>query len=100
MHAWDFRCNSSATITFAHGQARSRLWMRYLSGQIMVSCLFQAVHTDPHKPALLLVHSICYPESAKFTTATTQDGCEHKRKAVDAYKLRQLQLHLELKVVP
>lgn len=83
-----------------HGQARSRLWMRYRSGRITASRLFQAVHTDPHKPALSLVRSICYPESAKFTTAATQYGCEHERKAVDAYKLRQLQFHVELKVVP
>lgn len=83
-----------------HGQARSRLWMRYRSGWITASRLFQAVHTDPHKPALSLVCSICYSESAKFTTAATQYGCEHECKAIDAYKLRQLQLHLELKVVP
>ena len=38
-----------------HGQARSRLWMRFRSGQIMASRLIQAVHTDPHKPALSLI---------------------------------------------
>ena len=26
-------------------------------------------------------------------------GCDHEHKAVDAYKLKQLQLHLELKIV-
>ena len=44
--------------------------------------------------------SICYPESAKFTTTATQYGCEHEHKAVDAYKLKQLQLHQELKITP
>ena len=82
------------------GQARSRTWMRYRSGRITASHLFQAVHTDPHKPALSLVRSICYPESTKLTTAATQYGCEHEHEAVDAYKLRQLQLHRDLKVVP
>ena len=81
-----------------HDQARSRLWMRYSSGRITASRLYQAVHTDPHKPALSLMRSICYPESAKFTTTATQYGCEHEHKAVDAYKLKQLQLHQELKI--
>lgn len=35
-----------------HGQARLRLWMRYLSGWSIASCLFQAVYTDLQKPAL------------------------------------------------
>ena len=46
------------------------------------------------------MRSICYPESAKFTTTATQYGCEHEHKAVDAYKLKQLQLHQELKIIP
>ena len=71
-----------------HGQARSRLWMRYRSGRITASHLFQVVLTDPYKPALSLVCSICYPESVNFTSAATQYGCEHECKAVDAYKLR------------
>ena len=81
-----------------HGQARSRLWMRYHSGWITAYRLFQAVHTDPHKPAQSLVHLIFYPESANFTSAATQYGCKHEHKAVDVYKLRQLQFYLELNV--
>jgi len=86
-----------------HGQVRSRLWMRYHSGQVTASHLYQAVYmyTDPHKPALSLVHSICYPETAEFITTATQYGCEHKRKAIDTSNLNnQLQLHQELIIVP
>lgn len=82
------------------GQAKSRLWMRYRSGRITASRLYQATHTDPHKPALSLIRSICYPESARFTTAATQYGCEHECKAMDAYKSKQLHLHQDMKISP
>ena len=75
-----------------HGQAKSRLWMRYHSGQITGFRLYQAVHTDPHKPSLSLVRALCYPETVRFTTSATQYGCEHEHKAVDACKLQQLKV--------
>ena len=67
--------------------------MKYRAGRITVSRLFQAVHTDPNKPAISLVCAICYPESVKFTSSATKYGCEHERKAIDAYKLKQQQDH-------
>lgn len=86
--------------TITHDQAKSHLWMKYRAGRITASQLFQAVHTDPNKPAISLVLAICYPESAKFTSTATKYGCEHEHKAIDAYKLKQQQDHQELKVTP
>ena len=79
------------------GQASSRLWMRYRAGRITASRLYQAVHTDAHKPALSLVFGICYPESAKFTTKATRYGCEHERKAISCYQRQTLHQQLQIK---
>ena len=86
--------------TITRDQAKSHLWMKYRAGRITASRLFQAVHTDPNKPAISLVSAICYPESVKFTSSATKYGCEHERKAIDAYKLKQQQDHQQLKVTP
>jgi len=80
------------------GQANSRLWMRYRAGRITASRLYQAVHTDPHKPALSIIYGICYPESTKFTTKVTQYGCEHERRAINCYKRQSL--HQQLQIMP
>ena len=45
------------------GQAFS---MRYHCGRITASRLYEVIHTDPHKPAISLVISICYPQSKIF----------------------------------
>ena len=80
-------------------QSKSQVWMKYRAGRITASRLFQAVHTDPNKPAISLVRAICYPESVKFSSSATKYGCEHERKAIDAYKIKQ-QNHQQLKVTP
>ena len=81
------------------GQASSKVWMKYRSGRITASRFYQAVHTDPHKPAISLIHAICYPESVKFKTAATEYGCEHEKMAVNTYKLKQIK-HQEMKITP
>ena len=48
---------------------------------------YQVVHSDPHKPALSLLNSICYPQSCQFTSAATMYGCRLEKDAVQAYKL-------------
>ena len=42
------------------------------------------MHTDLHKPSLLLLSSICYPETCQFSVY----GCQHEKHAVKAYKLK------------
>ena len=56
----------------------ARSWMRCHAGTITASCLYQSVHIDPHKPAVLLIYGICYPETTKFTTQATRYGCKHE----------------------
>ena len=83
-----------------HSQANSKVWMRFRSGRITASRFHQAVHTDPHKPALSLVRAICYPNTVRFTTAATKYGCDHEKDAIQAYKLKVFKLHQDLKVSP
>ena len=64
------------------------------------SRFYQVVHTDPHKPALSLLSSVCYPETNRFTSAATTYGCTHEKDAVEAYKLQQSCRHDEFSVTP
>lgn len=86
--------------TITRDQAKCHLWMKYRAGRITASRPFQATRTDPNMPAISLVSAICYPESVKFTSSATKYGCEHERKAIDAYKLKQQKGHQQLKVTP
>ena len=81
-------------------QALYRLWMKFRSGRITASRFYQAVHTDPHKPAISLVRAICYPETVNFVTSATKYGCDHEKEAIESYKLRTLDSHKDLKISP
>ena len=61
------------------GHAKSKLWMRFRAGRKTASCLYQVVHSNPHKPSVSLVKAICYPETAKFATKSTLYGCKHEK---------------------
>ena len=82
------------------GQSTSKLWMRFRSGRITASRLYQVVHTDPHKPSVSLIKAICYPDSVRFTTAATVHGCEHEKTAINAYKLKAIENHQNLTITP
>ena len=60
-------------------QVKSKLWMKYQSGRITASQLYQVVHTNPHTPSLSLLCAVCYPATVKFTTKATKYGCEHEK---------------------
>ena len=79
------------------GQAFSRMWIRYHCGRITASRLYEVVRTDPHKPAVSLVTSLCYPKSEKFSTAATQYGKKYEKQAIAAYKLAATKKHKNLK---
>ena len=79
-------------------QSKSRIWFKFRAGRITASSFYQVVHTDPHKPALSLLSSVCYPETNRFTSAATTYGCTHDKDAVEAYKLQQSCRHDEFSV--
>ena len=63
------------------GQSKSNTWLRFRSGRVTASRFHQVVHTNLYKPALSIIHNICYPESTKFSTEATQYGCENEKRA-------------------
>ena len=69
-------------------QSKSKVWFKFRAGQITVSRVNQVVRTDPHRPALSLLSSICYPEACQFTSTATEYGCKHEKDAIEAYKLQ------------
>ena len=97
---------TSTTIQQSHleeitrSQVKSKLWMKYRSGRITASRLYQVVHTNPHAPSLSLLSAVCYPASVKFTTKATKYGCEHEKDAVKVYKERMQGIHNELNITP
>lgn len=59
----DQQCKHLEELT--RDQAFSKIWMRYHCERITASRLYEVVRTDPHKPAMSLIKSICYPESER-----------------------------------
>ena len=58
------------------------------------------MHTAPHKPAVSLVTSLCYPESKKISSAATEYGKMHEKQAISAYKLAATEKQKGLKIAP
>ena len=81
-------------------QSNSASWFRYRAGRVTASRFRQVLHTDPHKPSLSLLKSICYPEVNRFSTRATKWGCKHEKDALLAYKKQSLKLHQEMSVTP
>ena len=57
-------------------QTKSRNCFTYKAGQITAYRFRQVLHTDPNQPCILLL-SICYPKTGKFSTNA---GVVSKRK--------------------
>ena len=74
--------------------------MKYRSGRITASQLYQVVHTNPHAPSLLLLCAVCYPATVKFTTKAYKYGCKHEKDAVKVYKERMQGRHNKLNITP
>ena len=68
-------------------QAFPKIWMHYHCGRITASRLYEVIYTDPHKPAISLVISICYPESEIFSTVAAECGKNYEKQAIAAYIL-------------
>lgn len=68
----EFLVNSDKVFEdLTKGQASSRMWYTYRCGRITASKFGAVVKSDDNQPPKSLVKAICYPESAKFTTAAT-----------------------------
>ena len=92
----DQQCKHLEELT--RKQLFSKIWMRYHCGRITASCLYEVVHTDPHKPAISLIKSICYPvsERSRISNAAPEHGKKHEKQAIAAYKLAAMQKHNSL----
>ena len=80
-------------------QSKSKDWYKYRAGRITASRFYQITHTNPHMPALSLIHSVCYPQTNQFSSKATRYGCAHEKDAIEAYKL-QITSHDEVEVFP
>lgn len=79
-------------------QAQSKDWFRFRAGRVTASRFKAAAHTDLTQPSLSLIKSICYPEAFKFSNRATKWGCEHEKKAREAYFHQAVQHHLNLNI--
>lgn len=82
------------------GQASSRMWYTYRCGRITASKFGAVIKSSDNQPPESLVKAICYPESAKFTTAATRWGIQQETKAKEAYIETMSSKHLNFDVTP
>ena len=61
------------------GQSLSKLWFQHRAGRITASILKSAVHTDIILTSQSLIKKICYPESYKVSSQTTDWGLKMKK---------------------
>ena len=85
-----FTAEETVTIECeTRGQGSSNAWFRYRAGRVTASNFKAAARTQAANPGNLsrsLIKRICYPATARFTTAATTWGCEHETEAVTAYE--------------
>ena len=53
-------------------QSSSQVWFEQRAGRITASKFKSVCHTNPQKPSLSLVKTICYPTVYKFSSAATR----------------------------
>ena len=87
----DQQCRHLEELT--KGQAFSKLWIHYHCESFTASRLYEVVCTDPHKPAVSLVTSLCLI----FINSTEYDK-KHEKLAISAYKLATAKKHNNLKI--
>lgn len=66
-------------------QAKSTVWFEQRAGRVTASKFKAACHTDSTQPSQSLIKSICYPENNSFKSKSTDWGCTHEKKALEAY---------------
>ncbi|KAK7092303.1 uncharacterized protein [Littorina saxatilis] len=66
-------------------QAKSAVWFAGRVGRKTASKLYSACATNPTKPAVSLIQSICYPKQKMFKTEATEWGCQKEEKALTVY---------------
>ena len=58
-------------------QAQSDTWFRLRAGRITASKMKAVCRTNPNKPSISLIKTLCYPEKFKFSSQATGWGCDH-----------------------
>ncbi len=53
-------------------QSKTKLWFQYRAGRVTASKSKSATCTDPARPSISLIMSVCYPEAYKFTSSATR----------------------------
>ena len=66
-------------------QSRSKLWFQQRAGRVTTSKLRSVLHTKVTNPSKSLLASICYPESARFSSEACMYGCWHEEDGRKAY---------------
>ncbi|XP_051266591.1 uncharacterized protein LOC127369363 [Dicentrarchus labrax] len=80
------------------GQASSRMWYTYRCGRVTASKFGAVIKSNENQPPKSLVKAVCYPESAKFTTAATRWGIHQENKAKEKYTETMSSRHVNFDV--
>ena len=82
----------------AINQAKGSGFFRYRAGLIGASISKAVSHTDPALPSQSLIKTIYYPELLNFSTAATENGCQHEESAILAFEKVMKTQHRNFKV--
>ena len=68
------------------------------SSKLVASRLKSVVHTDITQPSQSLIKSVCYPEKNQFKSCAIIWGCEHDVSALEAYKQKEGNHHIDFSI--
>ena len=74
-------------------QSEDRSWFQFRAGRITASKIYSVCHTRTDLPSQSLIKSICYPESYKFSSDSTNWGCQREKTARDLYSSGMADIH-------
>ena len=80
------------------GETNDKAWFRFRAGRIPASKLHIVCHSDVALPSQSLIKGICYPESYRFSSKSTDWGCDHEKIARDLYESSMVDLHENFKI--
>lgn len=75
-------------------QCNSSDWFDQRAGRITASKMKAVYRTNPLVPSVSLIKAICYPNAVRFKSRATNWGCEHEKRALDAYHKTVKNLHV------
>ena len=80
-------------------QSKGNSFFNHRAGRIGASMSKLANHTNPALPSQSLVKSICYLHVFKFSTAATEYGCKHEKKAILEFENNMKVLHKNFRTI-